>query len=93
MEANSALQRCLMKASSMSALTDRTPVRLFGISTDAHFPFGAADLFYQLMLEDGRLSEKKRVLRVVMSADGCRELARHLEALAVEIDALEAMPH
>ena len=65
-----------------------TTARLSGIAKQIKYPVGTADLLYKVITEDGRVLPAEHALRLLVSSDECRQLARHLDLLAAEIEAM-----
>lgn len=65
-----------------------TPARISGLAKQVKYPVGTADILYKIVTEEGRQLPYEHALRLIVSSDECRQLARHLDQLAAEIEAM-----
>jgi len=65
-----------------------TPARLSGLARQVKYPVGTVDFLYKIVAEDGRLLPAEHALRLLVTSDECRQIARHIELLAQEIEAM-----
>lgn len=65
-----------------------TAARLSGLAKVVKYPVGTVDILYRVVTEGGQTLPDEHALRLVVSSDECRQLARHIELLAAEIEAM-----
>jgi hypothetical protein len=62
--------------------------RLTGYAEQVRYPVGTSDFLYRLANLDGTFSAEEHGLRLLVTSDECRQLARHLDMLAAKIEAM-----
>lgn len=61
--------------------------RFSGLAKQVAYPVGTLDILFHGMRKDGSLLSQENTLRLLVSPDECRQLARHIDMLAQEIEA------
>ncbi|WP_313808822.1 hypothetical protein [Sphingobium sp.] len=67
--------------------------RLLGISKKVNYPIAVIEIHYNKVNVLLEVPPEKLALRLAVTPDECRELARHLELVAAEIESMGRMTH
>jgi len=62
--------------------------RFSGLAKQVRYPVGTADILFHTIRPDGNVYPDEHTLRLLVTSDECRQLARHLDMLAAEIEAM-----
>lgn len=65
-----------------------TAVRLSGLARQVLYPIGSIDFLYKKVAEGGKTLPAEHALRILVSSDECRQIAKEISRLADEIEAL-----